>query len=431
MENNKALVWFRNDLRVNDQHSLAKACSENDEVFALYCFDPRQFAQTKYGFKKTERFRAKFLLETVAEFRENLLEKNISMLVYYDTPENVFPQVISDNNISKIYCQKEWTSEEQNVLDSLKKLLPSTEFIETYDQFLFHPGDLPHSSLQDIPNVFTKFRNVVEKDFKIRPLVSIEKKSKSNLLSTINQMPSLQTLGFEDFEIDSRTAFPFSGGENQALKRIEDYFWKTKNLSIYKETRNGLIGTDYSSKLSAWLSNGSISPRTIYWEIQKYEKEVDKNDSTYWLIFELLWRDYFKFISLKYGSKIFKISGILEKEYDWNFDQQIFEDWTNGKMNEPFVNANMLEIKNTGWMSNRGRQNVGSYWSKELEQNWLIAATYFESMLVDCDVHSNYCNWMYVSGVGNDPRSRKFNISRQAEMYDKDGHFRKLWNSKS
>ncbi len=431
MKNNTALVWFKNDSRINDQNSLAKACEENNQVIAVYCFDPRQFTQTNYGFKKTERFRAKFLLETVIELRKNLLEKNISLLVYYDTPENVLPKIVSDYQISKIHCQKEWTPEEQNVLDSLQKLLPSTEFIETYDQFLIHPDDLPYSNFQDIPNVFTNFRNVVEKDFKIRPLISIEKKPDSNLLEAITEIPNLKTLGFEDFETDIRTAFPFSGGENQALKRVENYFWKTKNLSKYKETRNGLIGIDYSSKLSAWLANGSISPRTIYWEIQEYEREIEKNDSTYWLIFELLWRDYFRLISLKYGSKIFKISGILEKEYEWNFDQQTFEDWTNGKTTESFVNANMLEIKNTGWMSNRGRQNVASYWSKNLEQNWLIAAAYFESMLIDYDVHSNYCNWMYVSGVGNDPRSRKFNISRQAEMYDGDESFRKLWNSNS
>ena len=430
MGNTTALVWFRNDLRINDQHSLAKACAQNEKVIAVYCFDPRHFALTKYGFKKTERFRAKFLLETVAELRENLLKKNISLLIYHDTPENVFPEILDEYKFSKIYCQKEWTPEEKDVSDALQKLLPSTKIVETYDQFLFHPDDLPFSNFQNIPNVFTKYRNTVEKDFTIRPLVSIDSKPDSNILEAFTEMPDLKILGFEDFETDSRTAFPFSGGEDQALKRIEDYFWKTKNLSIYKETRNGLVGLDYSSKLSAWLANGSISPRTIYWEIRKYEKEVEKNESTYWLIFELLWRDYFKLISLKYKSKIFQLSGILENDYHWSLDLKKFEDWKNGQTSEAFINANMLEIQNSGWMSNRGRQNVGSYWAKELEQNWLIAAAYFESMLIDYDVHSNYGNWIYISGVGNDPRSRKFNISRQAEMYDGDKSFRKLWNSK-
>jgi len=71
----------------------------------------------------------------------------------------------------------------------------------------------------------------------------------------------------------------------------------------------------------------------------------------------------------------------------------------------------MKELVLTGWMSNRGRQNVASFWPKELEQNWRICAAYFESMLIDYNVHSNWGgDWMYNSGVGNDPRDRIFNI---------------------
>ncbi|WP_273567781.1 FAD-binding domain-containing protein [Maribacter halichondriae] len=101
--------------------------------------------------------------------------------------------------------------------------------------------------------------------------------------------------------------------------------------------------------------------------------------------------------------------------------------WIEGTTKEPFVNANMKEIAKTGWMSNRGRQNVASFWAKELEQDWRIGAAYFESLLIDYDVHSNWGNWMYQSGVGNDPRDRNFNIKRQAEMYDANGKFQNLW----
>ena len=87
----------------------------------------------------------------------------------------------------------------------------------------------------------------------------------------------------------------------------------------------------------------------------------------------------------------------------------------------------MIELKNTGWMSNRGRQNVASFFAKTLKIDWRIGAAYFESMLLDYDVHSNYGNWMYVSGVGNDPRDRTFNLKRQAEMYDGDKLFRNHW----
>ena len=188
-----------------------------------------------------------------------------------------------------------------------------------------------------------------------------------------------------------------------------------------------MVGKDYSSKLSAWLANGSISARTIYWEVQQFEKKIVKNEDTYWLIFELIWRDYFKYISLKHGNKIFQLNGILQKEYHWNQNTKAFHQWTNGTTPEHFVNANMIELQKTGWMSNRGRQNVASYWAKEWEQDWRIGAAYFESMLIDYDVHSNYGNWMYNAGVGNDPRDRKFNIKRQAEMYDGDGKFQKMW----
>ncbi len=119
-----------------------------------------------------------------------------------------------------------------------------------------------------------------------------------------------------------QTAFPFIGGSKSGKQRIDHYFWETEKISTYKHTRNGLIGEDYSSKLSAWLANGSLSAREIYWEIKSFEKEKKKNQSTYWLVFELIWRDFFKYISLKHGNKIFKIGGILDKNYNWNTDKK-------------------------------------------------------------------------------------------------------------
>ena len=117
----------------------------------------------------------------------------------------------------------------------------------------------------------------------------------------------------------------------------------------------------------------------------------------------------------------------MNRQYQWNTNAPLIEKWIEGKTDEPFVNANMIELKKTGWMSNRGRQNVASYFAKNLKLDWRIGASYFESMLIDYDVHSNYGNWMYVSGVGNDPRDRKFNIKLQAERYDTNNAFQNLW----
>jgi deoxyribodipyrimidine photo-lyase len=427
------LVWFRNDLRVNDNNSLFQACKKSGKVIGVYFLDPRQFETNKYGFKKTEKYRAKFLLETIRNLKNNLAEKNISLLIYHDLPENVVPNLIADYSISTVFLQKEWTKDEINVNRNIndncnfKNQNSNVEWVESFDQFLFHPDDIPYTDFSKIPEVFTEFRKKCEKDNKIRACVEIASKPIENLIETSNVIPSLEELGLESFKLHKNTAFPFRGGETAALKRMEHYFFETENLSEYKKTRNGLIGSDYSSKLSAWLANGSISARTIYWEVQNYEQEVCKNEDTYWLIFELIWRDYFKYISLKHGEKIFKLEGILGKAYEWKSNNKALRQWINGNTSEPFVNANMIELQQTGFMSNRGRQNVASYWAKEWEQDWRVAAAYFESMLIDYDVHSNYGNWMYNSGVGNDPRDRKFNIKRQAEMYDAKGEYQRLW----
>jgi len=423
----KGLVWFRNDLRVHDNESLMNAISENDTVLAVYCFDPRHFEKTGFGFQKTEKFRAKFLIESVNALRQNLEKLNIPLLVYHQKPEDAIQEITAQNEISAVYFQEEWTSEEMEVLENIKARVPdSVSFKSTYNQFLFHPDTIPFE-IAKIPNVFTQFRNQCEKSTKIRPEFTVQPLSKENWTTNTTVIPTMKTLGFTDFELDSRTAFPFNGGEDEAKKRLQNYFWETKKLSVYKLTRNGLIGTDFSSKFSPWLANGSISAKTIYWEIVKYEQQIGKNDSTYWLIFELIWRDYFKYVSLKNGNSIFKIGGILDKNYDWKNNTSAINNWINGTTHEPFVNANMIELRQTGWMSNRGRQNVGSYFAKNLLLDWRIGAAYFEAMLIDYDVHSNYGNWMYVSGVGNDPRDRKFNIKLQAENYDGQSKFQKLW----
>ena len=424
------LIWFQNNLRIKDNSALAEACKENDQVIAIYFFDPRQFEFTEFGFKKTGKFRAKFLIETITELKENLSNLNIPLFIYQEKPEHRIPQFLQENNIPNVYLQKEWTSEEQKIITKVRnQVSDDIQFKTFYDQFLFHPEDIPYSNFKEIPKVYTEFRKKCEAQVSVRKCTQPPKPLNTENFDLNNQtkIPKLKDLGFEEFSQDSRTAFPFKGGENQAKKRIQQYFWETKNLAKYKQTRNGLIGEAYSSKLSAWLANGSISGKQVYWEIKKFEKGITKNQDTYWLIFELIWRDYFKFISLKHGNKIFKIGGILEKDLEWNKDEKARENWINGETKEPFVNANMKEIAATGFMSNRGRQNVASYWAKELKQDWRVGAAYFESLLIDYDVHSNWGNWMYNSGVGNDPRDRKFNIKRQAERYDPDQKFQELW----
>ncbi|MDC6351785.1 DASH family cryptochrome [Zeaxanthinibacter sp. PT1] len=426
MPNN--LVWFRNDLRTTDNISLSKAC-EGDRVIAVYCFDPRQWALGQFGFPKTGPFRSQFLWQTVKELQQQLAHLNISLLVFHKPAEHVIPDLIRAFDVKKVFSQKEWTAEEENIYQrAVEWSRDDVEWIEYYDQFLYHPGDIPYKTFKDIPDVFTPFRKDCEKTTEVRKEIPLpQPMPATNLVHTLLPFPSLRQLGVTPFEHDRRSAFPFHGGETKALERLNAYFWKSGNLSQYKETRNGLIGSEYSSKLSAWLANGSVSPRTIYWEVKAYEADRGANQSTYWLIFELIWRDFFKYISLKHGNRIFSLEGIHHRQMDWGNNKEKLQAWINGNTGNDFIDANMTELALTGFMSNRGRQNVASFWAKEWQQDWRIGAAYFESMLIDYDVHSNWGNWMYNSGVGNDPRDRKFNIARQAEQYDRDESYRNLW----
>jgi len=239
----------------------------------------------------------------------------------------------------------------------------------------------------------------------------------------------LKDLGLNSIPTDSRAVLPFKGGETEAILRLKHYFFETKSISNYKETRNGMIGADYSSKFSAWLALGSLSPREIYFELKKYEAQFGSNDSTYWLVFELLWRDYFRFMMKKHHVKFFQQNGIQNKGITISKHNILaLQSWIDGNTGVDFVDANMLELKLTGFMSNRGRQNVASYLCNDLKLDWRYGAAYFEQQLIDYDVCSNWGNWAYLAGVGNDPRgNRYFNIEKQAQDYDKDKEYRKLW----
>ncbi len=220
----------------------------------------------------------------------------------------------------------------------------------------------------------------------------------------------------------------FRGGETVGLARLNHYFWEQDCLKDYKLTRNGMLGANYSSKFSPWLALGCLSPRFIYKQVKEYEAKRVKNDSTYWLIFELLWRDFFRFICAKHGNKIFRKSGLQGINIPWQEDWEKFRLWQEGKTGFPLVDANMRELAVTGFMSNRGRQNVASFLTKNLGINWQMGAEWFESLLIDYDVCSNWGNWNYTAGVGNDARGfRYFNIAKQSRDYDPQGEYIRHW----
>ena len=427
-----SIVWFKTDLRVEDNETLIKAISQSEQIIPVYCFDDAHFEITPYGFKKTGSFRTQFLLESLIDLDINLRKLGSGLLIIKGKPEIEIPKIVQEYNAQKVFAKREVAFEEKQteklVQDELFKLRCELETFST--STLYHAEDLPFS-IKDIPDVFTNFRKKTEKDSVIRK--PFEKPTQINSLEIPEmKLPTLEDLGLVFSPIDSRSAIQFKGGETEAINRLNHYFYETKSLSNYKETRNGMVGADYSSKFSAWLAMGCISPRYIYTEIKKYEKQFGANDSTYWLIFELLWRDFFRFMFKKHQTKFFLFAGIkTDKVNSKSLNEKLLSQWINGATKSDFINANMLELKQTGFMSNRGRQNVASYFCNELNMDWRLGAAYFEEQLIDYDVCSNWGNWAYLAGVGNDPRGhRYFNIEKQANDYDKNKAFRNHWLTK-
>ncbi|XP_059087984.1 cryptochrome DASH-like [Tigriopus californicus] len=437
------ICFFRNDLRIHDNECLSWAHQHFDFVLPLYCLDPEHFKGTyHFGFPKTGFHRSKFLLESLTDLRHSLQKHGSNLIVRHEKPSVAIQELINQCSqsiapVSSVVFQKEVCSEEIQVESSIVKICQAAKIqVKTFwGSTLFHRDDLPYAK-KDIPDTYTQFRKTVEARCKVRgltaecptwkPLPQVEN-------GKLGDIPSLADLKVEPVEVgrsypDPRSAFPFAGGETSGLDRIHRYYWVSDNVAKYKETRNGLLGSEYSTKFSAWLANGSVSPRYIYHKLKEYEAERVSNQSTYWVIFELIWRDYFRFVSWKYADLIFYPGGIMGKAYPWQTNKTLFQMWCQGRTGVPFVDANMRELLYTGWMSNRGRQNVASFLVKDLNLDWRLGAEWFESLLLDHDVCSNYGNWNYSAGIGNDPReNRKFNMIKQGLDYDPEGKFVQTW----
>ena len=423
------IIWYRNDLRLQDHEPLYRACQEKANIIPIYCFDSRQFATTSFGFPKTGKYRAQFLLESVRDLRRSLEKIGSSLIVKQGLPEVEISNIAKQLKVDAVYFHQEVTAEELTVEQNLKQALSNIEI--TYKSFwgatLYLPEDLPFK-ISHIPELFTNFRKQVEKKSAIEEPLPIPTKLPSLPNLELGNIPKLTELKLEKPTYDSRAVLNFKGGETEAIARLNHYFWQANCLKDYKETRNGMLFADYSSKFSPWLALGCISPRYIYNQVQQYETEVVKNNSTYWLIFELIWRDFFRFICAKHGNKIFYLSGLQGINIPWKQDWQRFELWQEGKTGYPLVDANMRELSLTGFMSNRGRQNVASFLTKNLGIDWRMGAEWFESLLIDYDVCSNWGNWNYTAGVGNDARGfRYFNILKQSQNYDSQGDYVRHW----
>ncbi len=414
-----SLVYFQHDLRLHDHPGLTASRQRGLPIIGVYLCNQLELQSTIFGFQKMGNYRQQFLYESLSELKQNLATLNIPLLVLNRDPQSAANLLKTKYDIASIDAAVEPGIEEQNLLKTFQLALGVSSLYLHHDKPLLSPLDYPWL-LKTLPGRFTDARMKIESAIKVMPL-----------------LPLLTPQPFIEGMEDDFSTLPFfklqekpwmKGGETSALEHLQNYFFMTKSVLTYKETRNNMLHFADSSKLSPALSLGLLSPRMIYWQLKRVEETLKKNQSTYWLWFELLWRDYFYYLHLQQGNRFFLITGIMNTKKHWQDNARYQQAILNAKTGFPLVDANLKELYQTGWMSNRGRQNVASFIAKILNLDWRFGAALFEHYLIDYDVSSNYGNWQYLAGVGVDPREdRIFNVTLQAKKYDQKGEYIKTW----
>ena len=231
---------------------------------------------------------------------------------------------------------------------------------------------------------------------------------------------------------DTRSAFPFRGDEASALERLQHYVFESDGLKNYKASRNQLVGSEFSSKFSPFLANGSLSVRRIWQALEAHQASFGPSEGCEWMRQELLWREFFLWSEQAHGEAFHRESGIQGRLPTANPDRELFQRWTRAECGHERIDAQLRELNATGYLSNRGRQWVASHFVNSLQLPWTWGARYFEWMLIDADPALNTGNWAYLAGVGSDPRSfggspRRFDLEGQAKRYDPEESHMQLW----
>ena len=425
------VYWFRNDLRLTDNRSLRRACEEVDRLTLVHVSADDDVQMTRWGFSRVSPLRRAFRDMALEGLALALANKGATLVRVAGAPDTVLTDLARQVGATRIYCEDIPAPQERAEIAAREAA--GLDVRATWQSSLLDPQDLPFE-ISALPEVFTRFREAVERA-EIRPKPPLPAPSvfpPAPAFVGPARPPRAVVTPATPAEIAS---FPFGqpafhGSEAAALAHVERYF-QTDAPVTYKATRNGLTGTAYSTKFSPWLATGALSPRTVFAALQAHEARSGASDGSYWIWFELLWRDFFRFWCEKHGARLFRPAGLSQLGPP-SLDPQAFDAWRRGSTGHPFVDAGLKELAATGYLSNRLRQVTASYLVHDLACDWRAGAAWFESRLIDFDVCSNQGNWLYIAGRGADPRQgRRFNPDKQAADYDTDGSYRALWSVSS
>lgn len=428
------IAWFRNDLRLHDnpalQRAIARCRRDGLSLLPVAWHGPSAPETTRWGFDRVGPHRQAFRAQALAGLGQALRERGSDLMVCHGAFAQVLADLARQVRAVGLVAQAIDAPEEQAELAALRAQGLDVDAVEQGG--LFDAAQLPWAP-EAVPEVFTAFRQGVER-LGLKPPAPLP--VPATLPPWPDSVPRPPVPVAEGplplGATDGRSSFPYGlpawrGDEAAARDHLSRYLASDRPF-VYKATRNALTGRDFASHWSPWLANGALSVRQVVADLRAMEAERGASDGSYWLWFELLWREHFRWMLRRHGRALFRARGLRRSAPSAAHDAEAFARWCEGRTGLPLVDAAMRELRHTGFLSNRLRQIVASALIHELRGDWRAGAAWFEACLIDFDVHSNQGNWAYIAGVGTDPRGgRHFNLDRQTREHDPDGDHQRLW----
>lgn len=393
----RIIYWFRNDLRLKDNQALSAAVGSADEIIPVYVFDPRQFEKTKLGFRRTGALRARFLIESVAELRENIRQKGGDLIIRTGAPEAIVAQLAEDYNADYVYTSKEIAPQETRIESSLSKNLKTAnvDIKLFWMDTMINATDLPFP-VSKLPSGFAEFERLLSNDLKIKDQFPTPASITLPADVEAGAIPGLPELGIDPNEIPAGATGPLAGGEARALAVLKEYVEGYVKKGIAYPSAEPLTDT----RLSDWLSLGCVSASYIYRSVKTAQSHAVVEDP---IITNLLRREFLHWTLLRFGPRMFKPSGVKHHfNRRWKNDNVAFEKWINGQTGDQSINDIIRRLTTTGYINAAERESAARYLVDDLDINWTWGAMYFESLLMDYEASVNWGRWNHIAGVGED-----------------------------
>ena len=422
----KSLVWFRSDIRMDDNPALREACANYSEVHAIYLYSPKQLNTHNESNVKID-----FLIQNLTVLANNLNKFNIPLTVLESDGFVNDPLLIKDlaveRQINKVFWNNQIGEDEQErdrkTIEFLGNI--NIEHESFFDQVVYKPGTLKTG--QGGPySVFTPFKRKWIENFDMDFLdinFKYEVKKPSKISSNI------ESFNFQFIQNHTVDMNQWRPGEDEAAARLND-FLKNKIIDYSKNRNDPII--DGTSRISPYLALGIISSKRCILEALKlnnFEFNSGHTGITKW-IDEIVWREFYKnimfcFPKVSKGQPFQDYSKLIK----WRYVESEFNAWKKGITGFPIVDAAMRQLQNEGWMHNRLRMVVAMFFTKNMLHDWRLGEAYFMQNLIDGDFASNNGGWQWSSSTGTDaaPYFRIFNPITQSTNFDKEGLFIKKY----